>query len=82
MIAAMKWLVSGARAGDHLFLHYSGHGTQVDDTDGDEMDGKERLAPQFRHRTTEAWRRGGFSSSVARGSDLVVSDGEANGGDR
>mmetsp|Transcript_130658 Transcript_130658/g.419016 ORF Transcript_130658/g.419016 Transcript_130658/m.419016 type:complete len:1139 (+) Transcript_130658:92-3508(+) len=41
LTAAMKWLVNGAQEGDHLFLHYSGHGTQVEDTDGDELDGKD-----------------------------------------
>eukprot|EP00928_Gymnodinium_smaydae_P074988 TRINITY_DN57_c0_g3_i6.p1 TRINITY_DN57_c0_g3~~TRINITY_DN57_c0_g3_i6.p1 ORF type:complete len:781 (-),score=162.57 TRINITY_DN57_c0_g3_i6:92-2434(-) len=44
--AALKWLVRGASPGDHLFFHYSGHGTQVKDTDGDEMDGRdEALVP-------------------------------------
>lgn len=36
---AMAWLVSGARAGDSLFFHFSGHGSQVRDTSGDEADG-------------------------------------------
>jgi len=46
MTAALTWLVSGARAGDHLFFHYSGHGSQQTDKDGDEMDGKdETLVP-------------------------------------
>lgn len=31
MIAAMKWLVTGAQKGDSLFFHYSGHGSQVKD---------------------------------------------------
>jgi hypothetical protein len=35
----MKWLVEDARAGDSLFLHYSGHGGQTPDKDGDEIDG-------------------------------------------
>ncbi|PRP86660.1 hypothetical protein PROFUN_05139 [Planoprotostelium fungivorum] len=39
MIAAMKWLVTGAMPGDSLFFHYSGHGSQVKDTNGDEDDG-------------------------------------------
>ena len=44
--AAIHWLVKDARSGDHLFLHYSGHGTQVKDEDGDEADGKdEALVP-------------------------------------
>jgi Ca2+-binding EF-hand superfamily protein len=41
LLAALSWLVSGASEGDHLFFHYSGHGTQQEDTDGDEMDGKD-----------------------------------------
>ena len=46
MIKAMKWLVNGAKNGDSLFLHYSGHGGSVKDTDGDEMDGMdETLIP-------------------------------------
>jgi len=27
----IKWLVSGAKAGDTLFFHYSGHGTHIDE---------------------------------------------------
>jgi hypothetical protein len=27
----MRWLVADARAGDSLFLHYSGHGGQTPD---------------------------------------------------
>ncbi|ORY32109.1 metacaspase [Naematelia encephala] len=39
IIRAMNWLVDGAQKNDSLFLHYSGHGTQVADVDGDESDG-------------------------------------------
>eukprot|EP00933_Yihiella_yeosuensis_P002470 TRINITY_DN10417_c1_g1_i1.p1 TRINITY_DN10417_c1_g1~~TRINITY_DN10417_c1_g1_i1.p1 ORF type:complete len:1316 (-),score=234.34 TRINITY_DN10417_c1_g1_i1:112-4023(-) len=39
--AALNWLVKGAKEGDHLFFHYSGHGSQRQDTDGDEVDGKD-----------------------------------------
>jgi len=39
ILAAMRWLVQDARPDDSLFLHYSGHGGQVKDTDGDEIDG-------------------------------------------
>mmetsp|Transcript_94718 Transcript_94718/g.173573 ORF Transcript_94718/g.173573 Transcript_94718/m.173573 type:complete len:724 (+) Transcript_94718:44-2215(+) len=46
IIAAMQWLTAGAKSGDHLFLHYSGHGSQQADKDGDELDGKdETLVP-------------------------------------
>lgn len=47
MLDAMRWLVRGARADDALFFHYSGHGGQVRDRDGDEIDGmdeRERCA--------------------------------------
>jgi hypothetical protein len=39
IIRAMHWLVSGAQTNDSLFLHYSGHGGQTKDLDGDEDDG-------------------------------------------
>ncbi|KAG8993883.1 hypothetical protein FRB94_010313 [Tulasnella sp. JGI-2019a] len=35
MMSAIKWLVTGNTPGDSLFLHYSGHGGQVPDPDGD-----------------------------------------------
>ncbi|EDO17184.1 hypothetical protein Kpol_1072p54 [Vanderwaltozyma polyspora DSM 70294] len=39
MIRAMHWLVKDAQPNDALFFHYSGHGGQVEDLDGDEEDG-------------------------------------------
>jgi hypothetical protein len=33
------WLVQGTKAGDRVFIHYSGHGVQVPDDNGDEKDG-------------------------------------------
>lgn len=39
MIRAMQWLVNGAQPGDSLFFHYSGHGGQEKDLDGDEVGG-------------------------------------------
>eukprot|EP00052_Salpingoeca_macrocollata_P018565 m.152544 g.152544 ORF g.152544 m.152544 type:complete len:366 (-) comp20731_c1_seq2:31-1128(-) len=39
IMAACRWLVEGAKSGDSLFLHYSGHGGTQTDTDGDEADG-------------------------------------------
>ncbi|KAK3147053.1 hypothetical protein QOZ80_3BG0277490 [Eleusine coracana subsp. coracana] len=35
----MRWLVDGASSGDSLVFHFSGHGTQELDTNGDEVDG-------------------------------------------
>ncbi|KAJ8072450.1 Ca(2+)-dependent cysteine protease [Marasmius tenuissimus] len=39
IIQAMQWLVAGASPNDSLFFHYSGHGGQTKDLDGDEDDG-------------------------------------------
>ncbi|KAL3235338.1 Metacaspase-1 [Nakaseomyces bracarensis] len=39
MLRAMQWLVRDAQPNDSLFLHYSGHGGQTKDLDGDEEDG-------------------------------------------
>ena len=39
ILNALKWLVSDARMGDSLLFHFSGHGSQRRDTDGDEDDG-------------------------------------------
>lgn len=51
ILAALNWLTEGASSGDHLFVHYSGHGSQRTDRDGDELDGRdETLVPcDFRH---------------------------------
>jgi hypothetical protein len=39
ILNAMGWLVKDAQPGDSLFFHYSGHGGQEKDEDGDEVDG-------------------------------------------
>ncbi|KDO25271.1 hypothetical protein SPRG_09100 [Saprolegnia parasitica CBS 223.65] len=39
ILSGMRWLVQGAKAGDSLFFHFSGHGSQEDDSNGDEADG-------------------------------------------
>ncbi|KAJ3997710.1 caspase domain-containing protein [Lentinula boryana] len=43
MIAAMQWLVQSAHCHDSLFFHYSGHGGQTKDYDGDEVDGMDEV---------------------------------------
>ncbi|KAK4248986.1 Metacaspase-1A [Corynascus novoguineensis] len=43
IIRAMQWLVAGAQPNDALFLHYSGHGGQTEDLDGDEEDGHDEV---------------------------------------
>ncbi|TEB20080.1 hypothetical protein FA13DRAFT_1820432 [Coprinellus micaceus] len=39
MFKAMAWLVDDAKQDDSLFFHYSGHGGQVPNEDGRELDG-------------------------------------------
>ena len=43
MQAAILALVNGGRKGDVLYLHYSGHGANVPDADGDEADGRDEI---------------------------------------
>jgi len=51
ILAGFKWLRSGAKAGDSLILHYSGHGGSVKDTDGDEEDGMDETLIPVDHQT-------------------------------
>ncbi|EKM58125.1 uncharacterized protein PHACADRAFT_252184 [Phanerochaete carnosa HHB-10118-sp] len=39
LLKAMEDLVSDVRPGDHLVFHFSGHGSQIPDENGDEKDG-------------------------------------------
>ncbi|HNU36453.1 MAG TPA: caspase family protein [Methanomassiliicoccales archaeon] len=41
IMTRLEWLVKGAKPGDRLVFHYSGHGSQIRDRDGDEL--KDRL---------------------------------------
>ncbi|KAL1949393.1 hypothetical protein VTO73DRAFT_8274 [Trametes versicolor] len=43
ILAAMQWLVRDAQPNDSLFFHYSGHGGQTKDLDGDEADGYDEV---------------------------------------
>lgn len=47
----MKWLVSDVRPGDALFLHYSGHGSQVRDVSGDEASGMDQTMVPFDYQS-------------------------------
>jgi hypothetical protein len=37
MLHRLEWLVKGAKAGDRLLMHFSGHGSQIRDRNGDEL---------------------------------------------
>jgi len=37
IIERLKWLIKGAKTGDRLLFHFSGHGSQIRDRDGDEL---------------------------------------------
>ncbi|KAF5367495.1 hypothetical protein D9758_003743 [Tetrapyrgos nigripes] len=50
IIDAMQWLVRGAAPNDSLFFHYSGHGGQTKDTDGDEDDGFDEVIYPVDHK--------------------------------
>ena len=46
LLRAMQWLVEGSGSGDSLVFHFSGHGVQKLDLNGDEVDGyNEALCP-------------------------------------
>ena len=41
ILDGINWLVSNNKPNTQLFFHYSGHGSQITDTNGDESDGKD-----------------------------------------
>ena len=43
IISQLTLLLSQSKSGDVLFFHYSGHGSQINDTNGDETDGKDEV---------------------------------------
>jgi len=61
IIRKLMWLIRDVKAGDSLFLHYSGHGSNTYDLDGDENDGHdETLVPldyQSKGMITDDWLR-------------------------
>jgi len=41
ILDGLKWLVKGAKKGDTIVFHYAGHGSQVADLSGEEIDQKD-----------------------------------------
>jgi metacaspase-1 len=67
IINALKWLAAGNKSGDSLFLHFSGHGSRVQDRDGDESDGyDETICP------VDYDKRGGGQIVDDELNDLIV----------
>jgi hypothetical protein len=51
IIEQLRILVSGAKAGDTILFYYSGHGSQIKDTDGDEADKLDEVLVPLDYRT-------------------------------
>jgi uncharacterized caspase-like protein len=78
MQEAIAGLVDGAVPGDVLYLHYSGHGSNVPDTSGDESDGRDEiLCPHdldWDDPLTDDWLRATFDRLDPAASLTVVMD--------
>jgi len=57
-----EWLVKGTRAGDTALLYFSGHGSTVDDQNGDEKDGLDEVLCPY--------------DMVPKGGDNIILDDE------
>ena len=75
MQAAIRDLVRNARKGDVLLLHYSGHGSNVPDANGDEADHRDEiLCPadlDWKDPLTDDWLRTTFDK-LRKGVSLTV----------
>ena len=75
-----NWLPQVTRSGDRVVIYYSGHGSQVDDVNGDEQDGKdETFVPNDYGRNPKCARvtvAAGDLAECAR--DMVLDDELAN----
>jgi metacaspase-1 len=75
MQAAIKGLIAGAKAGDVLLLHYSGHGSNVPDDNGDEADHRDEiLCPtdlDWKDPLRDDWLRATFDK-MRQGVSLTV----------
>ena len=60
MLQGLQALVASGQPGDFLYFHYSGHGAQIRDTNGDEPDGMDEiLCP-----TDLSYGNGGFRNAI------------------
>jgi hypothetical protein len=76
MQTAIKKLVTEARKGDVLLLHYSGHGANVPDKNGDEADQRDEiLCPtdlDWKKPLLDDWLRTTFDKLRNKGASLTV----------
>lgn len=75
---SVRKLVAGGRRGDVLLVHFSGHGSNVPDDDGDEADGRDEiLCPadlDWKDPLRDDWLRKTFDTLRAGVSLTVVTD--------
>jgi hypothetical protein len=50
ILASFRWLIKGAKSGDSLLLHYSGHGSKVKNLDGTEASGYDQTLVPVDHQ--------------------------------
>jgi hypothetical protein len=78
MQAAIRTLITNAKKGDVLLLHYSGHGSNVPDKDGDEADKRDEiLCPtdlDWKDPLTDDWLRKSFDKLKPGVSLTVIMD--------
>jgi hypothetical protein len=74
--AGIKALMKGAKAGDVLFLHYSGHGSNTPDLNGDEVDHRDEiLCPtdlDWNDPLTDDWLRDTIDKSLPAKVNLTI----------
>jgi metacaspase-1 len=78
MQSAIAQLIRGGRRGDVLLVHFSGHGSNVPDNDGDEADSRDEiLCPtdlDWKNPFRDDWLRKTFDSMRAGVSLTVITD--------
>jgi metacaspase-1 len=76
MADGITGLLRGAKPGDVLVLHFSGHGSNVPDADGDEADGRDEiLCPtdlDWKRPFTDDWLRRTFDRHLQPGVSLTA----------
>ena len=65
IIRGFKWLIADAKKGDVLVFHYSGHGSQMVDVGGDELDAKDETICPHDYATAGMIKDDDFRSLLA-----------------